>query len=560
METVRSIETNAADRDGESATTVVAFERGRALHGVEARQVVEARQFVAANRVLEDKQALDPEQALEAGQDETKQRQEGVPALEPTAKVTQASPPAAEAKATVKKRKGRVVLPILLLAALGAGGYYGHSWWTNGRFFVSTDDAYVQADVATLGTKVAGYIAGVKVREGDTVSRGDVVATLDDTDFRLALATAEAKRATQSATIQRIDRQVAAQAAQIESSRAAVTSAEAESIRAASAYDRAQTLAKQSFQTKAALDQTVADRDRAVAAIASAKAMVDAAQANLDVVKAQKAEAEQVARELDTAVDKAKSDLAYTVIRAPSDGVVGNRAAQPGQYVSPGSRLMALVPMPSVYIAANFKETQLAATARRTGRGSRDRFAARPQLQGADREHRAGLGLDVQPAAAGERHRQLHQDHAARAGAHRSPRGRRGRRPAAAGPVGRRLGRHPDVDATRLLAPDPNHREAAMAAATLAAPAAPADTIDKRKLIAFLGMVFGMFMAILDIQIVSASLADIQAGLGASADEISVGADGLPDRRSHHDPAVGLSCRGSFRRAGSSRFRRAASR
>ena len=243
---------------------------------------------------------------------------------------------------------------------LGVGGYYGYQWWTTGRFMISTDDAYIQADVATLGVKVAGYVARVDVKDGDAVKAGDVLVKLDDTDYRLALDSAAAKRATQGATIARIARQVTAQQAQIDSARAGIVSAEAEQTRSAAAYERAQSLAQQNFQSKAVLDQTVSDRDRAVAAVNTAKAALAAAEANLDVIAAQKAEAEQVAKELDTAVDKARSDLAFTEIRAPSDGVVGNRAAQPGQYVAPGSRLMALVPLASVYIAANFKETQLA--------------------------------------------------------------------------------------------------------------------------------------------------------------------------------------------------------
>ena len=97
----------------------------------------------------------------------------------------------------------------------------------------------------------------------------------------------------------------------------------------------------------------------AKATVTNAKAALAAAQANLTVIRAQKDEAEQGARELDVAVTKAQNDLDATVVRAPTDGVVGNRAAQPGQYVAPGSRLIALVPLQSVYIAANFKETQL---------------------------------------------------------------------------------------------------------------------------------------------------------------------------------------------------------
>jgi len=284
-----------------------------------------------------------------------------VPVEDPVAKRTQEVPaPEAPVAAPAKKRsRAKTVLPILLIAALGGAGWYGYNWWTDGRFIVSTDDAYVQADVATLGTKVSGYIATVPVKDGDTVKAGDIVATLDDTDYRLALDAAKAKRNTQAATIARIQQQVAAQEAQIESAKAGIASAQAASVRAVAAFERAKALAQQNFSSKATLEQATADRDQSAAAVVSARAAHAAAQANLGVIQAQQAEAEQVAKELDTAVAKAESDLSFTVIRAPSDGVIGNRAAQPGQYVAPGSRLTALVPLQSVYVAANFKETQL---------------------------------------------------------------------------------------------------------------------------------------------------------------------------------------------------------
>ena len=294
------------------------------------------------------------------------------------------APPAAPPR---KRSRSRMILPVLLIAALGGGAWFGYDWWTNGRFMVGTDDAYVQADVATLGVKVSGYVASVPVRDGDSVKAGDVLVKLDDTDYRTALDAARAKRATQTATIDRIARQVAAQQAAVysavagvqaaragvDSANASVDAAQAEVVRADAAFTRAKSLANQNFGSKANLDQATADRDRAAAgintakasvanaqaAVTSAQASLAAAQANLAVVKAQKVEAEHTAEELDVAVTKAQNDLDATVVRAPTDGIVGNRAAQPGQYVSPGSRLMALVPLASVYVSANFKETQL---------------------------------------------------------------------------------------------------------------------------------------------------------------------------------------------------------
>jgi membrane fusion protein (multidrug efflux system) len=312
---------------------------------------------------------------------------------EPAAKKAEQSPapstqsPAVPAAPAKKRSRARTILPILLIAVAGGAGWYGYDWWTNGRFMVTTDDAYVQADVSTLGIKVSGYVASVPVQDGDAIKAGDVLVKLDDTDYRTALEAAKAKRITQAATIDRINQQIVAQQAAIDTAVAGVTSANAgiatanagvasanaEVVRAAAAYDRAKALEAQSYGSKATLDQTTADRDRAAAGITSAKAAVTnaeaavvsaksavtAAQANLAVIKAQKLEAEQSAKELDVAVTKAQNDLDATVVRAPTDGIVGNRAAQPGQYVAPGSRLMALVPLKSIYIAANFKETQL---------------------------------------------------------------------------------------------------------------------------------------------------------------------------------------------------------
>jgi len=337
-----------------------------AARNVPLKDRLEADQAEAGNGAANNVVPLDRPRS-EPSATRTEPAAESLPAAEqpqPAAKKAPDAPAgtsAAASAAPAKKRsRAKLLLPIGLILALGVGGWYGFQWWTTGRFMISTDDAYIQADVATLGVKVAGYVAAVNVKDGDAVKAGDVLVKLDDTDYRLALESAQAKRATQSATIDRIDRQLTAQQAQIDSAKAGIVSAEAEQTRTAAAYERAQSLAQQNFQSKAVLDQAISDRDRAVAAVNTAKAALSAAEANLDVIAAQKAEALQVGKELDTAIAKAQSDLAFTEVKAPSDGVIGNRAAQPGQYVAPGSRLMALVPMQSVYIAANFKETQLA--------------------------------------------------------------------------------------------------------------------------------------------------------------------------------------------------------
>src|SRR5579862_9080186 len=122
---------------------------------------------------------------------------------------------------------------------------------------------------------------------------------------------------------------------------------------------RQTTLAAKDFATKQALEQAQANRDQAVAAAQAAQAALDSAAANVDVLKGQQQEAAGTLDELKTALAKAERDLSFTVIRAPIDGVIGNRAVQTGDYLQPGQRLASLVPLDDVYVDANFKETQL---------------------------------------------------------------------------------------------------------------------------------------------------------------------------------------------------------
>ena len=279
-----------------------------------------------------------------------------VPAMGPS--------PAAPADEKPKRGGGRkLVLGAAAVAAIAAAGWYGYDWWIDGRFLVETDDAYVGADIAVMAPKVSGYVASVQAGENARVRAGDPLVTLDDGDFRLAGQAADGRIATQRAAVARFDSQIAASEAQILQAKAQLDGANADNARAAADYDRAQQLAKSSYGSKQALDQAKADRDRSTASVASAKAGVTAAEANRGVLEAQRAEAERALDELGTARAQRQRDLDATVIRAPFDGVVGNKAVQVGDYVTPGKRVMAVVPLDRLYVDANFKETQLAEVA-----------------------------------------------------------------------------------------------------------------------------------------------------------------------------------------------------
>ena len=290
--------------------------------------------------------------AAPAGPIDRRETQPDAPAAD------EAAPGAAGARSRFGGR--RALLGAAVVAAIAAGGWYGYDWWVDGRFLVETDDAYVGADMAVIAPKISGYVAAVAVGDNASVRAGAPLVTIDQTDFRLALQAAEGKIATQQASIDRFDSQIAAAEAQIAQARAQVDSANADRERAAADYDRAQQLVKSSYGSKQALDQAKADRDRAFAAVEAARAGVAAAEANRAVLAAQKGEAQRTLQELETARAQRQRDLDATLITAPFDGVVGNKAVQVGDYVTPGKRLMAVVPLDRVYVDANFKETQLA--------------------------------------------------------------------------------------------------------------------------------------------------------------------------------------------------------
>jgi membrane fusion protein (multidrug efflux system) len=287
-----------------------------------------------------------------------------------------AEPPAGGAPPTAPGRARsprRFILPLVALAAFGYGADWGYNWFVEGRFLVSTDDAYIGADASIIAAKVAGHIVAVPVADNQKVQAGDLLARIDDGDYRLAVEAAKAKIATQDATIARFGRQIEAQnaaidqaAAQIASTDAQAEGAVADQKRAALELDRSQKLADVAFGSQQRLEQATADRARSAATLAAALAAKAGAVAALagakdgaEVLKAEQTEAERVRGELVTAEAKAERDLSFTEIRAPFDGVVGNKAAVVGQFAMAGTRLLAVVPTQSAYVDANFKETQL---------------------------------------------------------------------------------------------------------------------------------------------------------------------------------------------------------
>lgn len=287
------------------------------------------------------------------------------PIAAPVAERAPSTAPGAGTEATAptpppkKSGKRRMVLLGVAIVALAAGSYYGYNWWTTGRFMISTDDAYIGADAAVVAPRISGYVAKVSAIANSSVKAGDPLVYLDDSDQRVAVKAAEDQIASQQATLSRIDRQIDAAKASTNQAQSSIVSANADAELAVADLNRAQQLTASQFASKQSLEQAKATSDKAAAAVDSAKAGLATSEANVEVLNAQRVEAERALDQYRTTLDQKKLDLDRTIIRAPFDGVVGNRAVDPGEYVAAGQRLLALVPMSDVYIDANFKETQL---------------------------------------------------------------------------------------------------------------------------------------------------------------------------------------------------------
>lgn len=265
------------------------------------------------------------------------------------------------AAAAARRPLARRLAPVALLALLlGLGGWYGVEWWTNGRFQVSTDDAYVDARVAVMAPKVAGYVEAIRVRENAPVVAGEPLIVIEEGDYLDALRTADAQLQAQKAAVVSADRQIEAARAAVLQAEARRDSALAVRAQAEADFTRYGQLAQTSVVSGQQLEAARSSAATAEATVSEMEAGIVSAKAQLAVIEAQRAEAVAALAGLQAARDHAGRTLAATTIRAPFDGVVGNLSAAVGDYVTPGKRLLAVAPLAGVYVDANFKETQLA--------------------------------------------------------------------------------------------------------------------------------------------------------------------------------------------------------
>jgi membrane fusion protein (multidrug efflux system) len=266
---------------------------------------------------------------------------------------------AATTPKTGRKLIKRGVLVAALLAGVAFGADFGYHYWTVGRFIESTDDAYVKADYTTIAPKVAGYIKEVLVNDNDHVKAGQLLARIDDRDFQAALSQAKADLKAADAAIANIDAQIQLQRSLIGQAKATVDASQASLDYAVSDAARSARLITNGVGTQSRAEETESARRQAAAAVERDQAALVAAKTKVPVLQTQRDQATAQRDRAAAAVQQAELNLSYTNIVAAVDGTVGARSIRVGQYVTAGTQLMAVVPLHSVYVVANFKETQL---------------------------------------------------------------------------------------------------------------------------------------------------------------------------------------------------------
>lgn len=248
-----------------------------------------------------------------------------------------------------------VPLAMLLLAPVAAGGYL---YWDDARHFETTDDAFIAARQFAVAPKVSGYITSVPVTDNQHVAAGDVIARLDDRDYRLALAQAQAQVAAAQAGVENSDAQIAVQQAQVAQTEAQVAQAQAGLEFAQQQAARYEDLARHGTGSVQNEQQYSSQLRQQQAGLQTAQAALTAAEGQLDVLRAQRGSAAANLAQAIAQRNQAELNLSYTTVTAAQPGRVVQLSAAVGQYAQIGTNLTMFVP-DDVWIAANFKETQL---------------------------------------------------------------------------------------------------------------------------------------------------------------------------------------------------------
>jgi membrane fusion protein (multidrug efflux system) len=270
----------------------------------------------------------------------------------------------ADAKSETGSRAGfripaprRALIVGLAAALLMAAGAY---WILSPASSVSTDDAYVKADSTIVAPKIQGLVAAILVRDNQIVRAGQPLIRIDPEDYQQAVDAAAADLASAEAVLAQQSAQQSLAEANARAASSAIRAADAERDRARADWERYDALLQNNDIAKRQADQVHATALGAAADADRSRAQFAASEQEVAVVDRSRAQLEAAVAKARAALSLARQNLSHTVIRAPVAGIVGDRVAQTGEFVAPGTQLMTVVPMNTIYVTANFKETQTA--------------------------------------------------------------------------------------------------------------------------------------------------------------------------------------------------------
>jgi membrane fusion protein (multidrug efflux system) len=277
------------------------------------------------------------------------------------------------ARAANKPRLASRKALVAVAAALVLGSA-GAAWILAPKATVATDNAYLQADSSVVAPKVRGLVAEVLVRHNQPVRRGEALVRIDAEEFDARAASAEAelknavgKQLGARAALISLDAEEQLAASNVRAAQASIRSADAQSARAAADRQRYDSLVGTGAVARHDADQVRASALSAQADAERSRAQFDVSRHQEAVTKARRltlaanlAQADAAVAAASAALELARQDQAHAIVRAPVDGVVGDRQVEVGDYVQPGTRLLTIVPLDALYVVANFKETQTA--------------------------------------------------------------------------------------------------------------------------------------------------------------------------------------------------------
>ncbi len=280
----------------------------------------------------------------------------------------------------------RWLYPFLRIAFLAFAAWLvwytaGH-WdrWTGEARYEGTDDAFVAGDVTPLSARVSGNIVEMPVNDFERVRKDQLLAVIDPSDYEARLELAEANLAAAQATLANLANQRTVQQSLVRQAQATIDATQADVLRYALEDKRQHDLLLTGLAgTPQAVEQADDNIKRARASRDLNDAQLDQQRAALAAIDVQEKQLRAQIRAAEAQVALAADDLRYTRIISPAGGIVGQRQVRLGQFVNIGTQVIAVVPLPNIWVTANFKETQM--TNMRAGQSARVTVDAFPDLK-----------------------------------------------------------------------------------------------------------------------------------------------------------------------------------